>query len=83
MEKYIGLIMESHGKSKYYEISWKSKKFTQIRAQNIFNDVVVSKADQWWISHEKFAGIPNAEMVIEIAIFTLIYIQNIVTDIFP
>ena len=78
MEKIV--VMESHGKSKKYQKSWKSKNFTLIRVQNIVRDMVLLKIAQRWISTEKFARISTAEMVMENCNFTLIWIQNIVTD---
>ena len=78
MEKFV--VKESHGKIKISRVM-ESEIFYLIRIQNITRDTVVSKLGLWWISREKFARIPNAEMVRKIANFTLIFIQNIVMDI--
>ena len=75
-----GKSWKSLGKSRKCQKSWKSENFTLICIQNIVKDKVVYEIGQWGISHEKFARIPMAEMVMENCKLYPNCIWNIVTD---
>ena len=71
-------VRESHGKiyghGKSWKKSWKIKKMSKVMEKwtfypnsgpKIIQDMVLLKIVQWWISPEKFARIPTAQMVME------------------